>query len=523
MPVSKKPRSNTSITKTGNNVGRFPTACAPASLDIWDLLSLSIMLLLWFCLLVLRYDSLPLQIWDESRLANSAFEMVSTGNWLVPSYGGIPDHWSVKPPLLVWQMASLMWFGLPPLLAVRLPIMLAALATLGVMWAVCRYALRDRVAGTVAGVLLISSWYYTDVHIARTGDYDVLLSFLTLLYVMTFWMSIEQNHRVNTKWLAISAITFFLAVMTKGTAGIFGLAGVFVFSLVTGRVLTLLGNLRVWLLALLALFLCAAYYGSRELYDPGFFQQVWHAEISDRFFAVNEGHAAGRRFYITLLIRTFEPAMILLPFSILTIFRGDPRRRSMAMLCLLCAATILVVLTTSQTKIYWYATPILPFLAIAAALGVADGLRWIKVREPQVPLFRTRPLQIALAMLLAAASAASIYRNQFVMPAEQDLNPAYAQYWYGALFDELQARGISSVKVFDGGFRNIGYNPMLKFYADIAQTKGLKAEMKPLNETLPVGELVATCDPKLVPWLKHRDGFSLLGQVRSCIFGTDYL
>jgi 4-amino-4-deoxy-L-arabinose transferase-like glycosyltransferase len=504
--------------KDGLTVQFFRALLVRASLDRWDLLAIGVLLLLWFCLLVMNYEAVPLQIWDEARIANYALEMVQSGNWLVPLYAYVPDHASVKPPLLVWQMALLMWLGLPPLLAVRMPTMLAALATLGTIWSVCRYALCDRVAAVIAGVLLISSRYYADIHVARTGDYDVLLSFFTLVYALTFWISIEQDRNLKTTWLAISAITFFLAVMTKGTAGFFALAGLFVFSLVTGRLPTLLANFHVWLLALLALLLCAAYYGSRELYDPGFLQAVWYSEISGRFFEVSEGNTAGPRFYIHLLLRTFEPGIILLPFVTLTILRGDPRRRSMAMLCLMCAATILVVLTTSQTKIYWYATPILPFLAIAAGLGIADGLRWIKAREPQLPkLFRARPLQIALGILLTVASAASIYHYQFIMPAEQ-AGPEHAQFWYASLLDELQARGNSSVTVLDGGvWTNFGYNPMLKFYAEIARSKGLRVE---LSNSVPAGGLVATCDPKWVTWLTQRRGFSVDGHTHFCIFGV---
>jgi hypothetical protein len=44
--------------------------------------------------------------------------------------------------------------------------------------------------------------------------------------------------------------------MTKGIAGGFALPGLFVFSLVSGRLVLLLNNIRVWLLAILALTLC---------------------------------------------------------------------------------------------------------------------------------------------------------------------------------------------------------------------------------------------------------------------------
>jgi 4-amino-4-deoxy-L-arabinose transferase-like glycosyltransferase len=497
----------------------MPAPSADASLDRWDWLQCGTLFFLWFCLLVLRNDSLPLQKWDESRLANSALEMAHNGHWLVPFYNGVPDHWSVKPPLLIWQMAALIWLGLPPLLAVRLPTMLAALATVGTVWAVCRYVLHDRAAAVIAGILLLSSSFFTNIHIARTGDYDVPLGLFTLLYVLTFWRSIEQDGEVHLSWFAIFAAALVLAVMVKGVAGTFGLAGLVVFTLIRGRLVTLLGSFYAWLLALLALLLCLGYYGSRELYDPGYMRAVWQEELGGRFFEVSNGHMAGPLHYIDIIIWGFEPGVILLPLAMLTVFAADPRRRSLLILCLSSAAALFVVLEISQTKLDWYLTPILPFLAIATALGITDGLRWIKSRESHVPkLFRARPLQIALGVLLVVVSGASLYRNQVLKPRRAE----HGQGWYGAVFDELEARGKSSVIILDRGWEEEqSYNPVLKFYADIARTNGLRVEITPATPaSLPTGKLVATCDPNWVPWLKHREKFSVEGQVHSCIFGV---
>ena len=443
-----------------------PRAGTP--LDLWDMLSLGALLLVGFCVVALRYDSLPLLFWDESRVANNALEMVRSGHWLVPSYGGVPDHWQTKPPLLIWQVSILMRLGLPPLLAVRLPTMLAALATVGVMLGVCRYALRDRVAATVSGFLLLSSLFYTKIHIARTGDYDAQLSFFTLCYVLAFWKSIERAGTVRISWFAVSAAGLVLAVMTKGVAGTFALVGPFGFSLVSGRLLILLGNVRVWLLALIALSLCLAYYGLREQFDPGYLQAVTQNELAASLTSV-DGHAGSPLFYIIRLGAFFEPGVVLLPLVALTIFGTDERRCSLAALCLSCGASILVIITTAQTKTAHYPAPILSFLAIAAALGVSDGLRWIKAHELQMPApLRVIPLQIALGVVLALTSAVTLYRNQVVdlRWAQQASN---GQLWYGALFEELRAqRNVAQLVVLDTGVESlagdealVNYNPVL--------------------------------------------------------------
>jgi 4-amino-4-deoxy-L-arabinose transferase-like glycosyltransferase len=502
-----------------------PRAGTP--LDLWDMLSLGALLLVGFCLMALRYDSLPLLFWDESRAANNALEMVRSGHWLVPSYGGVPDHWQTKPPLLIWQISVLMRLGLPPLLAVRLPTMLAALATVGVVWGVCRYALRDRAAATVSGFLLLLSLFYTKIHIARTGDYDALLTFFTLCYVLAFWKSIERAGTVRISWFAVSAAGLVLAVMTKGVAGTFALAGLFVFSLISGRLVILFGNVRVWLLALLALSLCLAYYGSREQYDPGYLQAVSQNELAASLTSV-DGHAGSPLFYIICLGVFFEPGVVLLPLVALTIFGTDKRQCSLAALCLSCAASILVIITTAQTKVAHYAAPILPFLAIAAALGVSDGLRWIKAHASQMPApFRVTPLQIALGVVLGLTSAVTLYRNQ-VVDLRWVQQASNGQLWYGALFEELQAqRNVAQLVILDTGVEALArneilgnYSPVLKFYAEIARTKGLVVSVAGFDTPISAGGLAATCDPTLVPLLAHQEGFMVGGWRHSCVFGV---
>jgi hypothetical protein len=217
-----------------------------------------------------------------------------------------------------------------------------------------------------------------------------------------------------------------------------------------------------------------------------------------------------------------------LPLAALTIFGTDEHRRSLAALCLSCGASILVVITTAQTKMIQYPAPILPFLAIATALGVSDALRWIKAHELQMPApLRVMPLQIALGVVLALTSAVTLYRNQVVdlRVAQQASN---GQLWYGALFEELRAeRNVTQLVVLDTGIEAlagdealVNYNPVLKFYTEIYRTKGLVVRVAGFDTPISAGELVATCDRTLVPLLAHQEGFMVGGWPHSCVFGV---
>ena len=92
-----------------------------------DLGYLSLILLLAALVFLVRNSAVPMQIWDESRTANNALEMNTTGFSLVTHFHGAADHWSTKPPLLIWLIAACLRIGLPPLLAVRLPSITAAI------------------------------------------------------------------------------------------------------------------------------------------------------------------------------------------------------------------------------------------------------------------------------------------------------------------------------------------------------------------------------------------------------------
>ena len=175
---------------------------AAAGFDRWDLCCLALFVVLWYALLVFRYDALPLQAWDESRQAVTSYEMATGHGWLAPTYEGAPDHYNTKPPLLVWSIAALMRLGLPLVLAIRLPVFLAVLSTVVLVWAVGRFGLRDRAAGVIAALLLFSSQLYFGIHVGRTGDFDALLSLFEACGVFAFWLAVWRAGRVRLGWFA---------------------------------------------------------------------------------------------------------------------------------------------------------------------------------------------------------------------------------------------------------------------------------------------------------------------------------
>lgn len=488
-----------------------------------DLGCIAALMAIVVALTVLSFDDLPMQTWDEARLANNALEIAHGGHWLIPTYGGVPDHWNTKPPLLIWAMAGLLRLGLPPLVALRLPSILATMATTALVWGVCRFALRDRWAAATAGFLLVTSTLYTGVHVGRTGDYDALESFFIAAYVLAFWRVFYGDGPVRTGWIAVCGGAVILATMTKGIAGMLALPGLFVFALLGGRWRLLAPDARFWVTGLSVVAVCAGYYGSRELYDPGYLHAMWNNEFRGRYLEALDAHSGSFLFYPFTLVKKFEPGLILLPLATLPLLAPDRRRRSLVLICVLSAGALLGVLMTAKTQLFWYAAPAIPLLSIAAALGVSDGMRWVASRERPLPGFlRIGRIRAALGALLSLGVLNCLYLNQVRFP-RQARQADHAQF-YGQFLKRLQTDNVGSglVIVDSGVSNNAGfeaYNPILKFYAEIAEEHGISVSVVQPGFRLAFGTLTASCDAKSLAWLTNRYEFMVRHSDAWCAFG----
>jgi 4-amino-4-deoxy-L-arabinose transferase-like glycosyltransferase len=484
---------------------------------LWlDLAALGGLALAAAAILIWRYDAWPLQLWDESRNANNALEIALHGRWLVPTFDGVPDHWNTKPPLLIWLMAAGMKLGLPPLLAIRLPSWIAAYGALGMVWSALRFGLKDRAAAAIGGALLLASLAYVGPHAARTGDFDALESLFVTGYVLCGWRVFEDQRR-RLAWLAGAAGLAVLAVLTKGVAGLLATPGLLVLAALRWRTgLVLVRDARVWALAATAIGLCAGYYLLREQLDPGYLRAVLANEIGGRFSAVTENHKGPWYYYLQILAGGFEPGLPLLASVAVTLRGGDARRRSLALAGLLCGLSLLLVLSTAQSKLDWYVTPMIPLFALAAAVGTADVLAWAGRIAPRARV----AMNLAMGAGLVAALAATLVTVQTLHVTSHGRVDG-PQFGYARMFARLEASGLHAVIAVDGGFINAagfkGYNPILKFYALREQGWGLRVEVRRLGEALPMGAELVTCDPEALEPIQDDYRLNIQLRDRGCV------
>lgn len=150
---------------------------------------------------------------DEPRFAEASREMLESGNWVVPHLNG--QYRFDKPPLIYWlQAGSIFWLG-PSEMAVRLPSVLCATLTTGLLAWWGRRLAGDR-AGLTAG-LLWATCPQAFVH-AHLAVADMTLVFF---FTLTNWSGWElhqagKDTRAVRTWFWVFFVSMALGFLAKG-------------------------------------------------------------------------------------------------------------------------------------------------------------------------------------------------------------------------------------------------------------------------------------------------------------------
>src|SRR5437870_132999 len=156
------------------------------------------------CLFLVNLGGPTLWDLDEGRNATAAYEMMESGNLLVPTFnGGLRVD---KPALLYWlQIAAYRLCGVNEF-AARLPSALAAILSIFLIYELTRL-LFDPATAILAGLVLPTGCAFcASAHFANP---DALLHALTVLTLFLFWRSFAHGGR---GWFIPAGVSAGLAV-----------------------------------------------------------------------------------------------------------------------------------------------------------------------------------------------------------------------------------------------------------------------------------------------------------------------
>jgi hypothetical protein len=263
----------------------------------------------------------PLMLADEGRYVGIAWEMLTSGDWLVPRLDGMPFFH--KPPLFYWLSAlSLSVFGVHELPARAASLLAATFAAAGLYLFIRRYR-NSQVATLTVVILLTQPIFYAGAQFANLDMLVAGLISLTVLAGAEAVLRLEKGlpHRpALARMYALAA----LGVLAKGLIGIVLPAGVLFFWLLWRRSWRLIAAM-LWLPGFLLLGLIALpwFFWMQHSY-PGFFDYFVVYHHFRRFSETGFNNQLAFWFYIPVIFLATLPWS---PWFARVFVTGPDRRR----------------------------------------------------------------------------------------------------------------------------------------------------------------------------------------------------
>lgn len=386
------------------------------------LLALVILAILLYQPVFGHLGTLPIRQWDEARLAQSALEMLNNGFSIIVNYGGEPDMWSTKPPLMIWaQSLSMSVFG-PRELGLRFPSAMAALFTCILLILFSRKKFGSIWGGLIASLVLITTWGYIDEHGSRTGDYDALLTFFTTGYILSFYLFIKDG---TTKYLYGFFIAFALGGLTKGVSAFLFLPALLFFSIYERKLLGLLKNKHFYFGLCIPLVIIGGYYLGREALNPGYLFAVWQNELGGRYLTALDMHDHELFWYLKKIFSSrFE---YWFPFLLVALvfnrFLSNYKVKELNFYLSICALFYFLIISTAKTKLHWYDIPLYPLFAMTIGAFLFNLGKWFMAHPELGSSKRKLGLSIILFIIILLKPYHDIFAKTYhATEVEEDIN-----------------------------------------------------------------------------------------------------
>ena len=467
--------------------------------------------MLLFCLLIcfpvfMHLATLPIRLWDESRLAINTYEMSKNGNYLVSFFQGEPDMWNTKPTLLLWlQVLCCKLIGTGEL-AIRLPSAIAAFFTaLALVLFSVKY-FKDFWFGFIASLVLITSFGYMHVHGTRTGDYDSLLTFFITTYALLFFLYLENRNRI---YLHLFFLAVLLAVMTKSIQGLLILPGLFIYVIIQKQFFVFKDK-WVYINLLLCIAVIACYYLSREHYTAGYLKAVWENELGGRYMTTIEHHKADFMYYFNMLTdHHYTNWYWLVPCGMAVgFFIKDEKLRKVTLFSTLIAFTYWLVISSAQTKTEWYEIPLFPFLALIVAVIIYTVFNLLKNSTELQKLFSFNVIPFVFLFAVFLAPYEKII-DKVYKPKEENSNKEFYQISY-FLKDAVSSK--YSIK--DYHLCYDGWNTQLLFYVNLLNDAHQNINFKDWN-SLESGDKVIASQSNVQLVIENKYSYELVDSVNN--------
>lgn len=327
-----------------------------------------ILLAFWLLLLVLA-GLRPLAVPDEGRYGEIGRWMLLSGDWLTPRLNGIPFFH--KPPYLYWLEAlSVAAFGAHEL-ALRLVPALHAGLMLSALYLAARH-ISTEVTARRAVIMLGSSLGFLVG--GQYVNHDMLVATWIGLAIWAFAFAFMAGDKPDATLARLGFLACALGMLSKGLIGIALPGVVLLIWLLWTRQFRKVLHLP-WFSGL-ALFGAVAlpWFVLAQRTYPNFFNYMFVGQQFNRYTAASYNNPQPWWFYLLALVLLLFPWVF---FALGQLRRVTPLTLTTAIglpeawwrLCWTWVLAILVFFSIPHSKLVGYILPVLPALALLAALG----------------------------------------------------------------------------------------------------------------------------------------------------------
>ena len=316
--------------------------------------------------------NLPIRHWDESLFGLRALYMYNTGSYMADFqlYEGLMPHLNTKLPFTTWiQVLFIKIFGVN-IIALRLPIVIIFLATIGFVLRFSKKHLSSIIVGVLFVMILACSHGIVRSHILRTGDQDLPFICYILIMVISYF---QYTQNKNRSYLYLFALSITAALLTKNLlAGAF-LPGLLLYTLITKKLTETLKDKNIWIIIFVVLLIFSSVIFYLNHTYPGFIERMWGYELLGRYTDAKDGHRGGVAFFFNeLAFTSFKIYFWLVPLSLLVLLSKKlDHYKKQFIICLACVYfSYFAIITFAETKLFWYGVPVIPFGALMIALAL---------------------------------------------------------------------------------------------------------------------------------------------------------
>lgn len=370
----------------------------------------------------------PLFDWDEINFAESAREMMESGDYLRVQINYAP-FWE-KPPLFFWlQVASMKLFGMNEF-AARFPN-----AVLGAVYLVTFYLIGRKHFSPRFGLLwalifaasILPSVYF------RSGIIDPLFNYFIFLsvYFMSLTLGLAKNKQ-RGKWAVLSGVFSALSVITKGPVG-FLLLGLTLFVSLILRRFKNFPKPKFILLFLAGFSLIVTGWLALEVSNNGFsiLEKFIKYQV-ELFNSPVAGHEQPFYYhFVVVLLGCFPSSILAFPF----LLRKQESSNDLLHWNQLLFWSVLLLFSIVTTKIIHYSSMTYVPLAFIAAYTLEHYAQGYQIRKVNRLLFLTLGIIVAIAI---SAFLLLIYKKELLYPLMNDSfaleSLKHAEAWSGLEF-----------------------------------------------------------------------------------------